>query len=84
VADEDPLNVAVDATLARMAALKEADQQLTRRRLALRRMHTEQHLAKAEVARRLVDALRDRGLTSDELRDAGVAHESVMKALREP
>jgi ABC-type branched-subunit amino acid transport system substrate-binding protein len=78
----DNLATAVDATLARMAALKEAKDQLERRSTALRGMHQDDGHSKAEVVRLLNNALIERGLTGDDLRYAGVTHESVMKVLR--
>lgn len=82
MSDDNPLSEAVAATLARMAAMRDSDAQLSRRRAAIRRMHYERGIPKAEVARQLVNALRDQGLTAEELKDAGVAHDSVMKVLR--
>jgi hypothetical protein len=75
---------AVDATLARMEALREADAQLERRRTAIRGMHYEDGLTKSEVARVLYNELRERGLTTDQLEDQGVGFHSVMRVLRTP
>jgi membrane peptidoglycan carboxypeptidase len=82
--EDDDLAEAVEATLARLKALREASEALERRRVVLRRMHYEHGVPKAEVARVLQNALHDRGLTLAELQDGGVSHASIMKVLRDP
>ncbi len=85
VSDEaDPLAIAVtaavDATLARMAAQQTAQEQLERRRDAIRSMH--QHgMSKEEISRTLYSALQAHGLSSDQLRHAGITHASIIKIL---
>jgi hypothetical protein len=63
-----------------MAALKEAKSQLERRSAALREYASDR--AVQEVVMDLYEALRAKGLTRDELRDAGVSYASVEKILR--
>jgi hypothetical protein len=80
--DPDNLAVAVEATIARLEALGQAETQLDRRRQALRAMHYEQGIPRTEVFRLLHNALRDRGLTDEQMRAAGVGFDSIVKVLR--
>jgi ribosome-binding protein aMBF1 (putative translation factor) len=82
--EEDLLATIVDATVARMAASQEASVQLARRRLAIWRLRNEGGMSVAQVTEIIRDALRDRGLSAEELRDAGVSYESVNKIVKGP
>jgi DNA polymerase III delta subunit len=74
---------AVEATIARLAALQDAEDQLTRRKRAIHRLR-DKGTPGAEIVRQLQNALHDRGLTVEQLRRAGVSHASIMNVLREP
>jgi len=82
--DNDPLAEVVAATLARRDALREAGDQLNRRRLGLWRMHNEQQKSVGDIANTVRDALLAAGVPADQIKDAGVSYESVSKIVKAP
>ena len=81
--EDDPLSAVVEATLARVAAQMEAEDQLNRRRLALWRMHHEQKQSVGDIAIHVREALL-KHLTPAQLKDLGVGYESIAKIVKGP
>lgn len=72
----------VAATMARIRAQQDAADHLSRRRRAIWRMHHELGLSAAEISGLVRDALRDGGLSAQDLMDLGVGYESVVKIIK--
>lgn len=74
------LDVAVDATIARLKALDDAERLQRVRWQAYADMSAEGK-SHREISVALVEALTDRGLSQEEIRMAGVSHDSITVAL---
>ena len=77
---DDLLTTAVEATLARMSAQKDAAMLLDRRRLAIWRMKHEHGMSAAAITESLRDEFQRRGVTPP--KGEGVGYESVAKIIK--
>lgn len=90
MAEDDPLTLAVQASLQRQAALGDAAEQLARRREAIWRLGHEprpghdQPMTAADVTLALRAALLDKGLSPAEVDALGVGYHSVQKIIKGP
>lgn len=75
-----PLETAIEATLARLRALDEAERQQRIRWGAYAEMNAG-GLSHRQIALVLADELAKRGLDEEQVRAAGVSHDSITLAL---